>query len=228
VWSSRNGLRWPQLSDQSNPLFEFRLPLESYTTNPSQPAAANRLLSWAFAPYSTSRIEGPLLAGLPARFVPPSGFDYPLGGFLPSIPCQFSFTPAALLGFALRSFLLPNGSRPYYPPSRPAYRFAHRCSRRRSSGPAQQAAVPGLSPVQESLASDSGLANRPLVAPLGFALLGSSHKGLGQTFARPPLTRFARPTITRRTRRRPRVSIGPRFNPSQFRAETQIRIGQPF
>jgi hypothetical protein len=48
---------------------------------------------------------------LPARFVPPSGFDYPLGGFLPSIPCRFSFTPAALWGFALRSFLLPNGSR---------------------------------------------------------------------------------------------------------------------
>jgi hypothetical protein len=80
------------------------------------------------------------------------------------------------LGFALRSFLLPNGFRPHYRPNRPAYRFAHRCSRRRSDEPAQQAAVPGLSPVRESLASDPGLANRPLVAPLSFALLGSSQR----------------------------------------------------
>jgi hypothetical protein len=165
---------------------------------------------------------------LPARFVPPSGFGYPLDGFLPSIPCRFSFTPAALLGFALRSFLLPNGFRPYYRPNRPAYRSTHRCSRRQSGGPAQQAAVPGLSPVQESLASNPGLANHRLAAPLGFALLGSSHKGLDQTFARPPLTRFACPTITRRTRRRPRVSIGPRFGLSQYRAETRLRTGQPF
>jgi hypothetical protein len=32
---------------------EFRLRLESHRAEPSRPAAANRLLSWAFAPYST-------------------------------------------------------------------------------------------------------------------------------------------------------------------------------
>jgi hypothetical protein len=48
---------------------------------------------------------------LPARCVPPSGFDYPLDGLLPAIPCRFCFTPAALVGFTLRSFLLPKGIR---------------------------------------------------------------------------------------------------------------------
>lgn len=35
--------------------------------------------------------------------VPPPGFGYPPGGFVPSIPGRFCFAPAALLGFALRS-----------------------------------------------------------------------------------------------------------------------------
>jgi hypothetical protein len=48
---------------------------------------------------------------LPARYVPPSGFGYPLDGFLPSIPCRFCFTPAALMGFTLRSFPLSEGVR---------------------------------------------------------------------------------------------------------------------
>jgi hypothetical protein len=48
---------------------------------------------------------------LPARYVPPAGFGYPLGGLRPPSPCRFCFTPAALLGFALRSFLLAEGIR---------------------------------------------------------------------------------------------------------------------
>jgi hypothetical protein len=111
VWFSRKRLRWSRLSVQSNPLFEFRLPVECYPAKPSQPAAASQLLSWALVPYSTSGIEGPLAAGSPARYVPPSGFGYPLGGLRPSIPCRFCFTPAALMGFTLRSFLLPKGIR---------------------------------------------------------------------------------------------------------------------
>ena len=48
---------------------------------------------------------------LPARYVPPSGFGYPLDGLLPPSPCRFYFTPAALMGFTLRSFPLPEGIR---------------------------------------------------------------------------------------------------------------------
>jgi hypothetical protein len=93
-----------------HPLFEFRLPPEYRPTQPSLPAAAGKLLSGAFAPYSTRRIGGPLSASVAhARYVPPSGFGYPLGGLLPPSPCRLFFAPAALLGFALRSFLLPEG-----------------------------------------------------------------------------------------------------------------------
>jgi hypothetical protein len=56
-------------SVQSSPLFEFRLPLESYPARPSRSAAADQLLSWALVPYSTSRIEGPL-----SRVRPPATF----------------------------------------------------------------------------------------------------------------------------------------------------------
>jgi len=38
--------------------------------------------------------------------VPPSGFGYPLDGFLLGEPCRPCFRSAALLGFALWSFLL--------------------------------------------------------------------------------------------------------------------------
>jgi hypothetical protein len=94
-----------------HPLFEFRLPPEFCPTRPSLPAAAGKLLSWATVPYSTPRIGGPLSAGVAgARYVPPSGFGYPLGGLLPPSPCRLFFTPAALLGFALRSFLLAEGT----------------------------------------------------------------------------------------------------------------------
>jgi hypothetical protein len=47
----------------------------------------------------------------PARYVPSSGFDCPLDGFLPRIPCRFCFTPAALLGFTLRRYPFPRGFR---------------------------------------------------------------------------------------------------------------------
>jgi hypothetical protein len=103
--------RWSLFRCPVGSSLEFRLPLEFYTAAPSQPAAAGQPLSWALFPYSTSRFGGPLVAGLLPCYVPPSGFDYPLGGFLPSNPCWFSFAPAALLGFTLRRFPLIGGIR---------------------------------------------------------------------------------------------------------------------
>jgi hypothetical protein len=101
----------PTVKRAVHPLFELRVPPESCPTSPSPPTTVGRLLSWAFVPYSTRGSGGPLAAGTPARYVPPSGFGCPLGGLLPPSPCRLCFTPAALLGFALRSFLLSEGIR---------------------------------------------------------------------------------------------------------------------
>jgi hypothetical protein len=65
-----------------------------------------------FRSLQRSRVRGSTAAGFAsARYVPPSGFGYPLGGLLPPSPCRPCLVPAALLGFALRSFLLPEGIR---------------------------------------------------------------------------------------------------------------------
>jgi hypothetical protein len=53
------------LSNRPHTLVEFRLPPETRPLRPSQPAEAGRLLSWAFAPFSTSGLGDPLPRALP-------------------------------------------------------------------------------------------------------------------------------------------------------------------
>jgi hypothetical protein len=48
---------------------------------------------------------------MPTRYVPPSGFGYPLDGLLPANPCRFCFAPAALLGFSPSEDSLTKGIR---------------------------------------------------------------------------------------------------------------------
>jgi len=132
-------------------------------------------------------------AGQGARYVPPAGFGYPLGGLLPPGPRRPCFMPTALLGFALRSFLLPTRRSPRFRRSQPTCRFSRRYSRRRSGGPAQRAAASGHLPGPESLAPAAGLVRPTLAAPLGFALAGSAGDRLTRDFARAPPTRFAAP-----------------------------------
>jgi hypothetical protein len=176
-------------------------------------------------PYSTSRIKGPPHAGSPTRYVPPSGFGYPLDGFLPSIPCRFCFTPAALVGFTLRSLLLPKGIRAVttqkgpptvYPGGIPAAEAPDRPDRPRFLG---------FYPFESPWRSNKGLARRPLDAPLGFTLLGYSGEDLGRDFALPPPTRFVDPTTNRRTHRRPGVSISLR-PASSVRPRRSTAVGQ--
>jgi hypothetical protein len=135
VWFSLDGRCRLRLNKPTiNSALRVYLPLECYPANPSRRVATRQLLSWALLPYSTCEIEGPHHAGLPARFVPPSGFGYPLGGLLPSVSCRLSFAPAALLGFTLRSFLLskkyPNVSARMHPPT-----VSQPCSRSASTKP---------------------------------------------------------------------------------------------
>ena len=95
---------------------EFRLRLEisePHLAGQPQPASYSHGL---LVPTALTRPEDPLFAGTPARFGPPSGFGYPLDGLSPSDPRRFCFAPAALLGFALRSFLLSDGTRGHYHP----------------------------------------------------------------------------------------------------------------
>jgi hypothetical protein len=149
-----------------------------------------------------------LTRALPARYVPPSGFGYPLDGFLPTIPCRFCFAPAALMGFTLRSFLLWQGIRrvtdrkdplTVSPAVVPDAEALGRPDRPRFLG-----FIPCESPWQQRMC----LASPRLDAPMGFTLLGFARKNLGRDSARPPLTRFAKSATNRRPRRRPRVSIG--------------------
>jgi len=82
---------------------------------------------------------------LPARYVPPSGFGYPLDGLRPSQPVRACFVPAALMGFfALRSFLLPQGIKGLSASDAPTHRFSRRCSLGRILGPDRRAAVSGF------------------------------------------------------------------------------------
>jgi hypothetical protein len=147
---------------------EFRLRLESLRAKPSRPASAGQHLSWASTPYSTSGTEGPLFASSPARSVPPSGFGYPPDGLRPSIPCRFCFTPAALMGFTLRSFLLAKGTRAITTRMAPPAVSPAGIPVARSDGPAPRAAASGIQPFRESLALQQSF-NLPLAGcSLGF------------------------------------------------------------
>jgi hypothetical protein len=150
---SRGGLGRSQLSDRSHPLFELGSPVQFCPVQPEPSAAAGRRLPWTFGPFSTCKARRSTDRGHPKRRdVPPSGFGYPLGGFLPPSPGRLCFTPAALMGFTLRSFLLAGRSPERFRPDAPTCRFSTRFTNRRSGGPARAAAAPGVFPFRESLA----------------------------------------------------------------------------
>jgi len=115
-----------------------------------------------------------------ARYGPRSGFDYPLGGFRPPNPGRLCFTPAALVGFALRSVLLRRGHRAFPPGGTHLPFFPVGKHSARSGGPARRAAASGVCPAPESLATGECLIRRPLDAPLGFSLSGCARHRLGR------------------------------------------------
>jgi hypothetical protein len=168
LWFSLVGRRWTHSRTYpANPLFEFRLRLEHYPTVPSRPAAARPTPLMGFA--SLQHIQGTkvhLPRALPARFVPPPGFGYPLDGFLPSYPRRSCFIPTALLGFALRSIPLPRDSRAF-PLARPTYRFTLPSSHRRGGRPAGKAAVPGFDPLRSPWRTGPLLTHRCAGCSLG-------------------------------------------------------------
>jgi len=128
----------------------------------------------------------------PALHVPSSGFDHPLDVLLPSIPCRFCFTPAALMGFALRSIPLSKGNRPF--PARKNPPTVHPSvypRTRRSGGRLDRPRFLGFNPSESPWRPSTCLARRSLVAPMGFTLPGLTAESFDQDFARSPLTRFS-------------------------------------
>jgi hypothetical protein len=69
-----------------------------------------------------------LMRVLPARYVPPSGFGYPLDGFLPLTPRRLCFAPAALLGFHPSELSPPERYPRRHRRDEPTYRSACRSS----------------------------------------------------------------------------------------------------
>jgi hypothetical protein len=135
----------------------------------------------------------PLSAGVAtARYVPPSGFGYPLDGFRPPNPRRPYFVPTALLGFTLRSFLLSEGIR-----NLSARKNPHTVSPtvipvafRRQAGPVGRGFwASTLLRVPCERRGVSATTHR--ILPWVFPLQGVDDDGLRQTFARRPLPRFA-------------------------------------
>jgi hypothetical protein len=113
-----------------SPLFELGLRLRHFPANPSQAARGRPAPPMSFRrPTAHQARKVHSTRALPARYVPPPGFGYPLDGLLPSRPCRLCFAPTALLGFTLRSLTSlevprasPHGSThlPFSPSLRPA------------------------------------------------------------------------------------------------------------
>ncbi len=167
---SDNGLRRPQSATGRYLLrvaLSFRDSNQRSLVHQPQPTDSSHGLSLPTA-LQASAVH--LLRACLTRYVPPSGFGYPLGGFLPPRPCQPFFMPAALLGFALRSFPLPKGIRRFPGSDEPAYRFSRAVFpfHRSGMGRPTRAAVSRLSPFRKSLVIRRRLNRQPLAAPLGF------------------------------------------------------------
>jgi hypothetical protein len=196
------------------PLFEFRLPPEYCPAQPSLPDEAGRLLSWAFVPYSTRGLGDPLTTGVAdARYGQPPGFGYPLGGLRPPRPCRFCFTPAALLGFTLRSVLLAEGIRPVSRRMNPRTVSPVGYPAAEAMGRPNEPRFPGFDPSESPWRPIAELVRWPLAAPLGFAPSRVFRRKPGPGFARTPPTRFAVVSLAAGARRRLGVSIGFRLAP---------------
>jgi hypothetical protein len=93
--------------------------------NQPQPVSRSHGLSF---PTALEVSEVHLMRVLPARYVPPSGFGYPLDGFLPLTPRRLCFAPAALLGFHPSELSPPERYPRRHRRDGPTYRLTRRSS----------------------------------------------------------------------------------------------------
>jgi len=130
---------------QSSPLFELKpssgVFYQRGLAGPPQRTSPSHGLCFPTA-HQEPKVHFP--RALPARYVPPSGFGYPPDGLLPSVPRQLCFAPAALMGFALRSVLLPQGIPRVTAGKRPPAVFPVFFPAALNDGPVQRAAASGF------------------------------------------------------------------------------------
>jgi hypothetical protein len=141
-------------------------------------------------------------------------------------------TRAGFVSHRQRSWDSPFGAFPFRKvferlrPKAPTYRFSRRFSYRRSSRPARRAAVSGLCPLRESLATRRGISTLIAGCSLGLSLPGSFAAAL--TGISPALlSRASRTGLERLAHRRPRVSIGSCFASSDHRGKPRRGTRQP-
>jgi hypothetical protein len=145
-----------------------------------------------FAPLQRIRNRRFTLRGpKPARWVPSSGFGYPLDGLHPSIPCPPYFVRAALVGFTLRSFLLTEGWLNVTVQTDPHTVSSRGFPVAEATEPPARRRFLGFHPSESSLRPGVCLARRPPDAPLGLTLPGLVGDGLLPDFAGSPPARFA-------------------------------------
>jgi hypothetical protein len=135
----------------------------------------------------------------PARFVPPSGFGYPLDGLLPSYPAPVLFRTGSAPGIN-PSELSPRGRYPacfrtgrtHIPFRSPVYLRTRRCE-----GRLDEPRFLGFDPTDESLATERVFSTPTAGCSLGLVPSKVSRGSLDRDSARSPLTRFAGRTYAR-------------------------------
>jgi hypothetical protein len=163
---------------------------------------------------------------LPTRYVPSSGFGYPLDGFLPASPCRFCFAPAALMGFTLRSLLLSRGNRGVSTRLHPPTVSLTGIPCAETQGRLGKPRFLGFDPLRSPWRPSVCLARQPLDAPLGFSLLGPATKTLARIS--PGLLSRAFPSGSRPAPAAPQSITRPSFRPLRRRSKLRSGRGQPF
>jgi hypothetical protein len=156
-----------------------------------------------------------------SRYVPSSGFGYPLDGLLLPSPCRVCFAPTALLGFTLRSFPLSKGIRDVTARKHPHAVFPAGIAVTRVTTLPGKPRLLGFHPFESPLRSGVCLAHRVAGCSPGFLpFQGILARALSRDFSRSPLTRFSRPLPEGKAGRRLRVSIGSRWASSTSGGES--------
>jgi hypothetical protein len=130
------------------------------------------------------------LRPLPDRFVPPSGFDYPLDGLLPAIRAGFVSHQQRSWDSPFGAFSSGEGIHPF-PDGRTHLPFPLSVYPHLRAGRLDRPRFLGFDPSRSPWRLSTLLTYPPLDAPLGLPLPGSQIECLGRAFTRSPLTRFS-------------------------------------